>query len=675
MQFPLYTVIYNGKGVVLHEKNNLFITPTTSSTYINFRKKQILHLSYLKYFVHSNTDKLNRTQFHIKNISINHDKTLTDSLKKAPGIILSFNGPRNEPILFLNGYGLKHTPLLLDGIPLYVPYDGYADIDRFTTHSISSVEIFRGLVPVFYGPNSFAGVLNLISTTPKQNFELETGCGTQFDRNGSKNSLAGWIRTGFAQKKWSAQLSARVNKTDSFTLPASFSATTDEDGGTRDHSKHQDSILTLGIKITPTDESIVRIHYSGQRGSKDIPVYTGTEASIKRRYWTCPAWDKDSIYLLSAFRILNKYNINIKLWYSRFANTFRSYDDNTYTTQTLPYTFNSYYDDFTMGTIAQFSGKLWKRDFFTLSVQYKFDCHKEHNDTDPEIGIEDAIIHLAAEEILTLKNNLSLTLGTAWTLQLPRKAEEYISLTSSISNFQRFNSSEFDFQMKLTYEFNKINAILFGIERRTRIPSMKDRYSYKMGKAIPNPKLKPEKNNTITVSLSTKISQHITLCPEIFINKSDDYIDSVTVSPGIIQNQNHGSLLFYGGSLQIKSSAIEDRLTILLNYSWIQWHKYSTSPELTGLSHHKITASIKAKPIQQLSIYLDMYSISNSDSASDGTRPVDSYYTVDTGVHWRIFHSTSISCGVKNLFDKLYQTMEGYPMPGRTYFFRINWKY
>ena len=35
------------------------------------------------------------------------------------------------------------------------------------------------------------------------------------------------------------------------------------------------------------------------------------------------------------------------------------------------------------------------------------------------------------------------------------------------------------------------------VSQKTRLPSMKDRYSYKFGTAMPNPELKPERSTTV----------------------------------------------------------------------------------------------------------------------------------------------------------------------------------
>ena len=60
-------------------------------------------------------------------------KTVTEAAEVAPGVSLHRVGPRNEGMLYIRGFDLRQVPLFIDGIPVYVPYDGYVDLDRFVT--------------------------------------------------------------------------------------------------------------------------------------------------------------------------------------------------------------------------------------------------------------------------------------------------------------------------------------------------------------------------------------------------------------------------------------------------------------------------------------------------------------------------------------------------------------
>lgn len=80
-------------------------------------------------------------------------------------------GPRNETGVFVRGFDLRQVPLFVDGIPVYVPYDGYADLRRFTTFDVSEIDVAKGFSSALYGPNTLGGAINVVSRRPERSFE------------------------------------------------------------------------------------------------------------------------------------------------------------------------------------------------------------------------------------------------------------------------------------------------------------------------------------------------------------------------------------------------------------------------------------------------------------------------------------------------------------------------
>ena len=61
---------------------------------------------------------------------------LANAVNLLPGVTLNHSGTRNEMLINVRGFDIKHVPLFQDGIPIYVPYDGYPDLGRFTTFDL-----------------------------------------------------------------------------------------------------------------------------------------------------------------------------------------------------------------------------------------------------------------------------------------------------------------------------------------------------------------------------------------------------------------------------------------------------------------------------------------------------------------------------------------------------------
>ncbi|MGH8017795.1 MAG: TonB-dependent receptor plug domain-containing protein [Opitutaceae bacterium] len=63
-------------------------------------------------------------------------RDLSSALNVLPGVTLNSVAGRNEIGVHVRGFDLRQTPLFIDGIPVYVPYDGYVDLGRFTTFDV-----------------------------------------------------------------------------------------------------------------------------------------------------------------------------------------------------------------------------------------------------------------------------------------------------------------------------------------------------------------------------------------------------------------------------------------------------------------------------------------------------------------------------------------------------------
>ena len=110
------------------------------------------------------------------------------------GMIVGENS-RNEDMVYLRGFDVRQVPLFIDGIPAYVPYDGYVDFGRFTTFDLAQIRVAASGASLMYGPNTLGGAINLVSRKPVRAFEgfsmsLLTGAGT--------GSAAGAATTGGA---------------------------------------------------------------------------------------------------------------------------------------------------------------------------------------------------------------------------------------------------------------------------------------------------------------------------------------------------------------------------------------------------------------------------------------------------------------------------------------------
>ena len=90
-------------------------------------------------------------------------KRLSEVAYSTPGVYVDKKGPRAEQNFYVRGFDARRVPLYIDGIPVYIPYDGNADFGRFTIFDLSRIDISKGSSSVLYGPNTMGGAINLIT--------------------------------------------------------------------------------------------------------------------------------------------------------------------------------------------------------------------------------------------------------------------------------------------------------------------------------------------------------------------------------------------------------------------------------------------------------------------------------------------------------------------------------
>lgn len=71
-----------------------------------------------------------------EDIARNNRNDVASALNLLPGVSVQNLGARNERLIYLRGFNSRQVPLFMDGIPVYVPYDGNVDLNRFTTFDI-----------------------------------------------------------------------------------------------------------------------------------------------------------------------------------------------------------------------------------------------------------------------------------------------------------------------------------------------------------------------------------------------------------------------------------------------------------------------------------------------------------------------------------------------------------
>ncbi|MFT4177374.1 MAG: TonB-dependent receptor [Luteolibacter sp.] len=598
--------------------------------------------------------------------------TLAESLDLLPGVSMTRVGGRSESMVTVRGFDLRQVPLHIDGIPVYVPYDGYADLGRFLMPDSGEIEVAKGLSPVLAGPNALGGLINVFTRRPTEKLEGSLHAGA-FSGDGWKAGLS----AGGREEKGYWQLNASWLQQDAFPLSGDFKSHPNENGGRRNNSWREDWHLSGRVAWTPAADDEYALGFWSQRGEKGTPPYAGNDPTVAARFWQWPQWDKDTFYLFTRTSLGPDTKLETKWHYDRFENLLRSFDDATYSTQTRGYAFDSYYDDWIAGTSATLENRSLKNTRLAAAIHYQRDHHEETAPGEPVFTFEDETLSLGVEAEYDFGHGRTLTGGLSHDRRDIREAVD----TNTGNSIDASGTASWNPQLVYRQQFDDHLEGHFGIARKSRFPTIKDRYSYRMGQAIPNPDLDPETVTHFDLGLGGKLADsRIEWKAGLFYSRIEDAIQRVdnaaftSGGSGLFQLQNVGEVEHRGFEFAL-ASKWTDTLSTGMNYAWTTAEN-RTAPEIhvPNIPEHEILLFAKLNLHERFRL-IPSFTWTDSRMVSSNGKSVGTYASVDLKAETKLPGDVTLGFGVTNLLDRDQMLDEGYPEPGRVFFANLRYTF
>ncbi len=597
-------------------------------------------------------------------------KTVSEAANLVPGVTLAKGGARNESTVYVRGFDLKHAPLFMDGIPIYVPYDGNVDLGRFFTYDLSELVISKGFASVLYGPNTMGGAINMVSKRPTKEFEGSAGAGYS-----SVDQYHTFANFGTNQGKWYFQGGGSWFDTNGFEMSDHFHNSTYENGGKRENAKAQDWKVSGKLGLTPNSTDEYALSYIYQNGEKGVPPYAGDNlTNQKKKFWQWPYWRKQSLYFTSNTAIGEKSYVKTRAYYDRFKNSLLIFTDDSYSTVTPNSGNRSWYDDYTYGASIEAGTKLISNNELKLAFLFKDDVHREGDDATgtPQKRFEERIFTIALEDTIKLTDKLSAILGVSYDFQNTVQAQDYNPVVSGgpnvLHDFDRENNSDVNAQAALFYAYSDTGKVHAAVARKNRYPSIKDKYSYRFKTYVPNENLDPEVSNNYEIGVEDTFAKNIRVKSTLFFNDISKYILEVKNVDGTkSQLQNVGHVQRYGYELEA-NAALTESLEAGMNYTFMYNKNRTSDLVITDLPKHKFFAYGTYSPIKQLKLFASLEYDTRRYSSSDGVDEAGEFVVINTKASYEAIKDLVLEAGINNLLDRDYELTEGYPEAGRTYF-------
>ena len=596
-----------------------------------------------------------------------------DALNLLSGVTVS-NNSRNEKTIFLRGFDSRQAPLFIDGIPVYVPYDGYVDFNRFTTADLAAIQVAKGFSSVSYGPNTLGGAINLISRRPTSLFEGNVKMGLA---SGLEKQTA--VNIGTNQGMWYLQAGASYLDSDYFPLSSDFRPTATENGGHRENSYQKDSKLSFKVGLTPNATDEYAISYYKQDGEKGNPPSADPAAA---RYWQWPLWDKESLYFISNTALGDLETLRVRLYTDKFKNGIDSYTDGSYsvlkkTGAGSVSTVKSRDDDKTNGGSVELESRRIKANTIKLVGYFKEDMHKETDANDQlNADFKDALHSLSVEDNIEFTPSLMLSVGYAHHELSP----DSVFSRGSAYSLPKKQSAD-NPQAGLFFDYSENTRFYATVAEKTRLPTLKDRYSQRLGSYIENPDLQAEDSTNYEIGYLGKPWQGAKAQAAIFYSDIKNKIQSAFI--GAVgssctnvfkcQMQNVGKVHMRGMELDL-SSPITPWLDAGANFTWLDLDNVSNpSIKITGVPTQKLTANVLVRPMMQVEVV--GYIEHDSGQWASNTVELGGFTTANLKAVYRPYKNIYAEVGVNNLADKNYSLADGFPNPGRTYFANANYQF
>ena len=588
-----------------------------------------------------------------------------DALNLLSGVTLSTNA-RNEKTIAVRGFDSRQVPLFIDGIPVYVPYDGYVDFNRFTTADLAAIQVAKGFSSVSYGPNALGGAINLVSRKPTERLEGDVSVG--FGSGGEWQTAA---NVGTNQGLWYLQAGASYLEGDTFPLPSDFEPTPTERGGDRDNADRQDSKFSLKLGLTPNDTDEYALSYYRQDGEKGQPPST---VPVSVRYWRWPFWDKESIYFVSRTALGQLETLRLRLYHDRYDNEVTSYTDNTYSVlktsgQGGVGTGRSIYHDRTNGAAIELESTRLDRHTLKLVSHYKADKHQEHDATGfTNTRFDDALVSFAIEDNILIGQRWTLSLGAARHELRPDKVFS-VGNPYTLPDEQHAN----DAQAGLFFDPSEHHRLYATIAKKTRLPTLKDRYSQRLGTFIENPALSREQSVNYEIGYQGDPWAGARAEAALFYSDIEDKIQSVANVVGSrSQMQNVGEVRAAGIELGLHGE-VTQWLELGGNYTYTDLDNRSSRAKLTDIPEHKATAYAQLSPLPVVDVIV--FAEHNSSRYASDTIELSGFTTFNLKAAWRVVEDVALETGFNNITDKNYQLADGFPSPGRTWFVKASYEF
>lgn len=594
-----------------------------------------------------NSVEVSRQEFQMQN-----SFSAFGAVQYSPGVYASVSG-KNEAQLSIRGFDQRQISVMIDGAPVYIPYDGSFDLNAIQLAGFSNISISKNTPSIVYGPNSMGGSINLVSENPNRPLSARF-----IYQNGSSQNLNLGLNGTLSNFYWNAAFG--LSESDGFNLPESFSSTVNEDGDKRDNSSYnaKSGLIKIGTRLFDNLNLAFSFNYIDNQRDVPVNVYT-----TRPRYWRYTEWNKSLANMMFSSALSFLVTLKGNFFYEKFDNVLNSYDDDTYTIQTRRYAFQSTYDDQSYGLNLSSYITTEILPLTKIIFLYKRDEHKEQGNAGlPFKRYEAEVLTAGIEEEFSLISDLKTVIGISYDRMNPVFADD---------EPLRSSSSSLNGNIGLNFNLSRNLNLYANASRKSRFPTLKEFYSELLGSYQANPDLSAEQSYNYELGAVTDL-QGVNISAAIFYSDVKDLIQIVNLEDNIRQYQNVNKAELMGFEFDLRYSF--PFINTAMNYTFLSAKNAIDDTDLPNRPAHVLNLLLNKSYDfgfewnTEASFISKLYSY---DSDTGEIKRLADYLLLNARIGYRLFANYSVYFRVNNITDKLYETEYGFPQPGREFFVGI----
>jgi outer membrane cobalamin receptor len=237
-----------------------------------------------------------------------------------------------------------------------------------------------------------------------------------------------------------------------------------------------------------------------------------------------------------------------------------------------------------------------------------------------------------------------------------------LNLSARLDDYSNLNT-EFNPSLSASYQLNDDLKFHGLISRSFRAPTFNDLYWPFDGWEQGNPNLLPEKGISEELGVETKINKYVTSGLAYYHSDYSQLIQWSDDGTGIWRPVNVNSATIDGWESQNKIYIL-DNLDLNLNYTYLMARDAKTHKYLVYQPRNKVDTSLKFHDHNGLTMELrGQFTAQRFADAGNNTK-VKNFFVFGISVAKKFNQGFTCFGSIDNLFNRKYQVINDYPMPG-----------